>query len=86
MTVFKVCGYCFSPIKKGEVCGGCINKLISEVSYLKKENKLLFRFIDMLLEAEGLEIDRPNGFMDNFMGNDISDSTLRIRRITNRRI
>lgn len=53
---------------------------------LEQRIKLLERFIDMILEAQGLAIDRPNNFFDMFLGTDINNSTLRIRRVSNPRI
>jgi predicted nucleic acid-binding Zn ribbon protein len=84
---FRICGYCGSAMEPDqEVCINCIRKIIQEIDYLKKENKLLTRVFNMMLEAQGLSIDRPDNAMDYFMGNDIMDSTLRIQRVSSPRI
>jgi predicted nucleic acid-binding Zn ribbon protein len=84
---FRICGYCGSTMEPDqEVCINCIRKIIQEIDYLKKENKLLTRVFNMMLEAQGLSIDRPDNAMDYFMGNDIMDSTLRIQRVSSPRI
>ena len=84
---YYICGYCGSFLKDEDTtCLNCITLLKDKVHNLEKENKLLLRLIDMILEAQGLAIDRPDSAMDCFMGNDINDSTLRIYRQSNPRI
>lgn len=86
MEEFKMCGYCFSRIEDGKACPGCTHKLFSEVESLKKENKILNRCVDLILQSQGLQIDRPNAFIDNFLGTDVSEATLRIRRVSSTRV